>query len=492
VLVGDIMNIYLNIRFILETMENLKNNDTGDVTLIDFLNAICENINSSFAGLNLLQPFIDETTNIVYIIDQKPLPNRNSFLKLLNENYSDNKTVFSLLNSKNKSSFINKFSVKTELTPEFSTLISVGAQARGKVVGEDATAFSNWNKGLKDRLVPRKIDYYEKTNKDSVDDVNNRFKNAKEEFTSVIKFFIQRTPNKINKYNEKKSSLQSILKSIVSATQQKQATEEANKSSSSSGLGFIPINLSLEMLGLAGMKIFESFDVEQQFLPSNYPESLEFIIKNISHEIDTNGWSTTIESLSIPPEVKPVIVDISSDVKVADPDSGVLGAGGTIGTISNEDTPNADRLRAFLALVNYTEKQNYISEAGDITSETANMGIAILNEISSQLPNLKIEVTSGNDVFHLNRNSRHKEGRGLDFTILPYTPDNGSKVERILQGFAAGSNPNVRYENEYLRGSSGNTGGHFHISWGAGSEYANNLLNAIKLAENKQITTYKI
>jgi hypothetical protein len=54
------------------------------------------------------------------------------------------------------------------------------------------------------------------------------------------------------------------------------------------------------MDGLSGMKVYQRFEVDTDFLPSNYPTSLEFIIKGITHTIQNNEWITNIESIAIP------------------------------------------------------------------------------------------------------------------------------------------------------------------------------------------------
>ena len=54
--------------------------------------------------------------------------------------------------------------LKQNLTNDFSTTVSVGAQAQSQVVGEDATALSRWNFGLVDRFYPQKLDSLRKNN----------------------------------------------------------------------------------------------------------------------------------------------------------------------------------------------------------------------------------------------------------------------------------------------------------------------------------------
>jgi len=54
------------------------------------------------------------------------------------------------------------------------------------------------------------------------------------------------------------------------------------------------------MDGLAGIKIYQKYTVDSDFLPTNYPETMDFIIKGVSNQIQNNIWTTTVESLAIP------------------------------------------------------------------------------------------------------------------------------------------------------------------------------------------------
>ena len=66
------------------------------------------------------------------------------------------------------------------------------------------------------------------------------------------------------------------------------------------GTGFIPLNLQLEMDGLSGMRIYETYNVEETLLPKSYNDNLEFITTTISHKIDNKGWITTINGIGSP------------------------------------------------------------------------------------------------------------------------------------------------------------------------------------------------
>jgi hypothetical protein len=81
---------------------------------------------------------------------------------------------------------------------------------------------------------------------------------------------------------------------------QTQSSQATNKNSASPNSGFLPFDLSITMDGLSGMKVYQKYIIDTEYLPSNYPNSLEFIIKGISNTIESNQWITTLESMAIP------------------------------------------------------------------------------------------------------------------------------------------------------------------------------------------------
>jgi len=68
----------------------------------------------------------------------------------------------------------------------------------------------------------------------------------------------------------------------------------------SSEIGFIPLSFEVVMDGISGIKIYNKLDINNTFLPSNYPESLKFIITKVNHNISNNSWDTSLSTISIP------------------------------------------------------------------------------------------------------------------------------------------------------------------------------------------------
>ena len=50
------------------------------------------------------------------------------------------------------------------------------------------------------------------------------------------------------------------------------------------------------MEGLSGIKIYNRVHVDTRFLPSNYPQTLDFIVTKVNHKVQDNNWDTTLET----------------------------------------------------------------------------------------------------------------------------------------------------------------------------------------------------
>ncbi len=89
--VGKVMNIYVNFMYIITTMDaNLDENNK--VSLVSFLKAMLSGISNALGSINTLEPFIDEITNTVKIIDQSTLPGKYEILGALERTKPDDTT----------------------------------------------------------------------------------------------------------------------------------------------------------------------------------------------------------------------------------------------------------------------------------------------------------------------------------------------------------------------------------------------------------------
>jgi hypothetical protein len=309
---GKIMNAYFNMIWVTEKMEALKDGK-GKTSLYDLLNALCLGWNESTGYVNQLEPTIDTETNTIKITDQLILPNKDAFLddqKLPTQTaefdiygYYYNERSGSYGVGASHAGFIRDFSFNTTVSPNLATMITVGSTAAGYVVGEDATALSRMNAGLKDRL---------KSNLFNVDAVqqlpttSSLLKDYKEAVDAYNKFaYNLSSPNSAKKPIWDVSAIESFKSQqaqFLEYDQAKQtiAARETHPNAASPNSGFLPFDLSLTMDGLSGMKVYQKFNIDTAFLPSNYPTSLDFIIKGVSNTIQNNQWTTTIDSMAVP------------------------------------------------------------------------------------------------------------------------------------------------------------------------------------------------
>ena len=351
---GNIMNIYININHVLELFGEADKD--GNIVFMDFLRKLCNNVSNSLGKVNKLEPKIDPETNIIKIFDQTPLPNKEFLPSNVYPTGSGIKAPFDLYgyNVKNDTSnFIHNVGLTTEITPEYATMITVGATADGYVVGSEATAFSKWNIGIIDRfkeaislnntpqnnkLIKKyetiQENYYKRLSVTSEEDsvinwysyaglVFPTFWDALGEAADMMFTWdmIFTTPitapratlNLTKALKDKNiafNGTQAVYLSPESISTnlevipeyykllQAQTVQEAHDKNKSSGQGFLPFNLKLEMDGLSGMKIYQKIEVDSTFLPTNYPEKLEFITTNVNHELKNNKWTTKIDSIA--------------------------------------------------------------------------------------------------------------------------------------------------------------------------------------------------
>ena len=147
---GLLSNIYLNFNFVKTTLRS-NTDKTGKLSLYKFLSAICDGINKSLGGVNKLEPVILEDKTVT-IIDQNPIPG------LIENIQPNNKDIIPLniyANNPitNQSTFVTDINLNTKLTPDFASMVSIGATAAGSnTKGMDSTMFSKWNAGLADRF----------------------------------------------------------------------------------------------------------------------------------------------------------------------------------------------------------------------------------------------------------------------------------------------------------------------------------------------------
>lgn len=365
---GKIMNIYLSHSFIEEQM-SANTDESGNLILFNFLDSVCTRLNVIFGGINNLHPSVDETTNCIKIYDDTPIPNIQGivdFLKAKNPvkykffedvknfqwncNTLPNTTVPYTLNlygykgTSNVSNFVNDVKIKTKVTKDMATMLSIGATANGYVVGEESTAFSKWNAGMTDRYYEEIVDaeYDEKIKselaarlrKDNEEIMRNYYFNIFYNFEDSTRRYYNGAYQIVTNEKEVEGDAasrfnQKIIKgtpppetetviewgggtvlpfqieqNISAGTSFYQfliasASATSNSDKPTANIqGFLPITLDISLDGISGPKIYQKLEVDTSFLPGNYPDAMEFIIRGVNHTLSDNSWNTSFQTIA--------------------------------------------------------------------------------------------------------------------------------------------------------------------------------------------------
>lgn len=292
--IGNAMNIYLNLNFVYESIDS-NTDEKGNLSIFSFLSAICTRLNQVLGGINNLEPVIDEITNVCSIIDTTPIPGA---VKDTGDYILD---LYGYAGkNKDESNFIRKLDIKTAITPEYATMVTVGATAGGYTKGIEATAFNKWNKGIKDRFKERIV-----PSDNTKSDGTPKPTPAEEYYENYLK-----KKSQILGYDDSSRFPVSgqgdtispdVIDRNLSIVPEfyKFALAEKTRSTKGDGvtggtIGFIPFKLQFTMDGLAGIKIYNVLHIDTSFLPKIYGKSLNFIVTGYEHRLTKDDWETII------------------------------------------------------------------------------------------------------------------------------------------------------------------------------------------------------
>ena len=291
-----LMNVYLNFESIIESL-NSSADERGDVNVFNFLKSICDGLNKSLGGINNIEPIIDEESNTLRLIDTTPIPKvTNPTSKYTLQLYGYDKT-----NTGYASNFIRDVKLKTAITPEYATMITVGATAGGYVKGTEATAFSRWNEGLIDRFKEKFTPGDENSLPEGGEDealINYTTKMLDDpKFTSCYGFSGNLKGGN-NKYL--KISTDAIENNLSVGTEYFKYLISSQTNQQGGTVGFIPFKIGFTMDGLSGIKIYNKLNIDTRFLPRAYGNTLDLIVTGVSHKLANSDWETEIEATVIP------------------------------------------------------------------------------------------------------------------------------------------------------------------------------------------------
>lgn len=368
---GVIGNIYINLQFLygLSLDNNLESQDKKEkqeIAIYDFVKNILSQVSNSIGNVNNFDIHVDPIDNKARIIDI---------------NYVDNAKKDEVFNNAftlemhNLSSTVRSYKLESQIFPEQSTIVAIGAQVQGGALGTDSNTMAGFNRNITDRIIPAKTDPTV-TQEENIQSTRKReLDNLKENLSTIYKFFGDTSSEYIfwsqaaydaNSSGQYKGALKDLIANFKSLTK-----------SRSKYNAIIPTKLSLEMDGIGGLVIGHIFKIPTDLLPKGYKggglgSKLGQIITGIGHKISGNDWTTNIDAQTIvlddPTEGEDVdyksLLEIVSKAYAEGKDLNDIIGSGTDGISPNEIIRN--EYEPSLAKVNTTEGLKVLMEAHSI------------------------------------------------------------------------------------------------------------------------------
>lgn len=292
--VDDILNIYLNVNYILEVFnETVTGSNVSVKNVLSFIRSILQGLEFTLGGINEFDIAFSEENQLYYIVDRKVIPNKDKI-----------QTARSVIDIVGIQTTAEDIQISSKNTPSLTTTVAVAATATHSDAGDDLLQLQKWNLGLKNRHQnqfnidpsgnqkdieepPELSDDDVKRLKDFVAVLNNPnefIRNSKEEEMDVM--------DNIAEY------VDGLIEVHSSVTGGEVQIETRKKRQNPPGL--IPIELSFKIKGISGLKIGQSFALaNEQILPEKYRGEIGFIITGIDNVIENNSWKTAIKSQMI-------------------------------------------------------------------------------------------------------------------------------------------------------------------------------------------------
>ena len=285
----DILDIFVSVEFIKNIFDDMVANETGkDQTILALVMRVLFGIKKSAGMINDFDIYIDEDTDIQYVVDRKLVPEGTP----------------PTINLFGQKSTARAFNISSKITSDLTTMIAIGASATNTDSSIDAMQMKQWNQGMVDRFLGKK-DFGGKTDDKFDENLNNQHN-----FITLTEYFgalnqtignkdFQKDGSKTIAYNPgDENSIASVHKSVMNKLYQHSLFKDGLVPA-----GIIPVQLSFTIDGIGGIKIGETFSVQDKILPERYkdPETgksrVGFIVKGVNHALDGGSWITEVEAL---------------------------------------------------------------------------------------------------------------------------------------------------------------------------------------------------
>ena len=302
---GDIMGIMVNMVFVIKALR-INKDEEGNVNLKEFLTYILNEINKVTGALNSFNISYSEEKNEVVIYDDSTIPQKGGSggKRTPIHVYDLAAKNSSKLTSKGLGSFVTNLNFSSKIFPKMQNAVAIAAQnPSDESVGEKVSSFQRLNRGINDRTAKGARGYYEY---DSGDVSQGSMQKYTKEIYDLTYYFLNTYDQRVFQGKDDEiENMSDVLKTVL----EYDFAYRSNLGQISSPY-FIPVELSLDLDGISGFKLYEKFDITPEYiLPTSYPNNLNFVIQGVSHTLNNGNWTTQLQTLSWSAEEEGFIFD---------------------------------------------------------------------------------------------------------------------------------------------------------------------------------------
>lgn len=263
-----ILNIPVNVGVILSEVESLISSENEDgVGALDIIKSILAKITRALGNINdfdITTIQDDQGVEMYTIVDRDNLTTAEP-------------PIIGLTGLK---STLANVDLSSKISSNIASQIAIAAQADDGDYQNSIGSILDWNKGVIDRHAEAK------SNSEKNDNV---IEEAKSTFTEDIAYAWERL-RKVGTLD--KADFDNVFQEATVELQKLSDNIQVTKISE----GVVPVELSLKMLGISGLKIGTTFRIRDSLLPKKY-EKFSYIITGLDHEIGSdNKWYTNIRT----------------------------------------------------------------------------------------------------------------------------------------------------------------------------------------------------
>jgi hypothetical protein len=271
----DVLNILVASPFVKGILDAAFGEDyESEKGSTEIVQEILGGINTALGGINDLSISYEEEIDggTFFIIDRNNTP----------------KDVPPTLTLAGIDSIFTSVDISSKISNEIGSNIAIAAQGSAQNFSENVENILKWNPNVIDRVRP--------TKDDRTKNIEGKTLVAKEQeldkkqwYEDVVSFFVE-----FNGRGYEDSDVQ------AAKTQHKDYIKYwlyySNYLEGNPPPGLVPVELSLQLDGIGGMKIGQSFKIKSGILPAKYQDKFGYIITGLGHSVQSNKWLTDIKT----------------------------------------------------------------------------------------------------------------------------------------------------------------------------------------------------